>query len=155
MVCISRYLPSHHLKTEFPPVFNGVTITSVEPTTITFTNALGSDCRFVGQYDPFVINEGNQNTIVMLSSDSRIGYSNNVPRTLRCMRAHVEIPATGGAPAMTDYAIDFDGEVSTAVKAIDNEQRVIDHVYYDLAGRRVAQPTKGLYIFNGKKVMIP
>ena len=56
---------------------------------------------------------------------------------------------------MTDYAIDFDGEVSTAVKAIDNEQRVIDHVYYDLAGRRVAQPTKGLYIFNGKKVMIP
>jgi hypothetical protein len=109
----------------------------------------------VGQYDPFVINEGNQNTIVMLSSDSRIGYSNNVPRTLHCMRAHFEIPATGGAPAMTDYAIDFDGEVSTAVKAIDNEQRVIDHVYYDLAGRRVAQPTKGLYIFNGKKVMIP
>lgn len=87
----------------------------------------------------------------MLSSDSRIGYSNNVPRTLRCMRAHFEIPATGGAPAMTDYVIDFDGEVSTAVKAIDNEQRVIDHVYYDLAGRRVAQPTKGLYIFNGKK----
>ena len=26
--------------------------------------------------------------------------------------------------------------------------------YYDLQGRRVAQPTKGLYILNGKKVMI-
>ena len=26
--------------------------------------------------------------------------------------------------------------------------------YYDLQGRRVAQPTKGLYIVNGKKVVI-
>ncbi len=138
------------------PFFNGVTITSVEPTPVLFANALGSgDCSFVGQYDPFEINSSNKNSIVMLSSGSRIGYSNNVPRTLRCMRAHFEIPTTTSAPAMTDYAIDFDGEASTAMKAIDNGQWVIDHVYYDLAGRRVAQPTKGLYIFNGKKVMIP
>ena len=138
------------------PFFNGVTITSVEPTPVLFANALGSgDCSFVGQYDPFEINSSNKNSIVMLSSGNRIGYSNNVPRTLRCMRAHFEIPTTTSAPAMTDYAIDFDGEASTAVKAIDNGQWVIDHVYYDLAGRRVAQPTKGLYIFNGKKVMIP
>lgn len=138
------------------PFFNGVTITSVEPTPVLFANALGSGaCSFVGQYDPFEINSSNKNSIVMLSSGSRIGYSNNVPRTLRCMRAHFEIPTTTSAPAMTDYAIDFDGEASTAMKAIDNGQWVIDNVYYDLAGRRVVQPTKGLYIFNGKKVMIP
>jgi len=29
-----------------------------------------------------------------------------------------------------------------------------EEVYYDLQGRRVAQPTKGLYIVNGKKVII-
>lgn len=29
-----------------------------------------------------------------------------------------------------------------------------NNVYYDLQGRRVAQPTKGLYIVNGKKVII-
>lgn len=29
-----------------------------------------------------------------------------------------------------------------------------DNTYYDLSGRRVAQPTKGLYIVNGKKVII-
>lgn len=138
------------------PVFNGVTITSNAPTPVNFANAQGGGaCSFVGQYDPFAITDGNKNSIVMLSSGNRIGYSNNVPRTLRCMRAHFEIPTTTSAPAMTDYAIDFDGEASTAMKAIDNGQWVIDHVYYDLAGRRVAQPTKGLYIFNGKKVMIP
>ena len=138
------------------PFFNGVTITSVEPTPVLFANALGSgDCSFVGQYKPFVITSSNKNTIVMLSSGSRIGYSNNVPRTLRSMRAHFVIPTTTSAPAMTDYAIDFDGEASTAMKAIENGQWVIDNVYYDLAGRRVVQPTKGLYISNGKKVMIP
>lgn len=35
------------------------------------------------------------------------------------------------------------------VKHNDNENR-----YYDLQGRRVEQPTKGLYIVNGKKVFI-
>ena len=29
-----------------------------------------------------------------------------------------------------------------------------DKVVYNLAGQRVAQPTKGLYIVNGKKVII-
>ena len=29
-----------------------------------------------------------------------------------------------------------------------------DGIYYNLAGQRVAQPTKGLYIVNGKKVVI-
>ena len=138
------------------PSFNGVTITSNAPTAVTFANAQGGGaCSFVGQYKPFVITSSNKNTIVMLSSGSRIGYSNNVPRTLRSMRAHFVIPTTTSAPAMTDYAIDFDGEASTAMKAIENGQWVIDNVYYDLAGRRVVQPTKGLYISNGKKVMIP
>ncbi len=27
-------------------------------------------------------------------------------------------------------------------------------VYYDLSGRRVEHPTKGIYIINGKKVVI-
>ncbi len=29
-----------------------------------------------------------------------------------------------------------------------------DGVFYNIAGQRVAQPTKGLYIVNGKKVVI-
>ena len=45
------------------------------------------------------------------------------------------------------------GDDTTGVSAIDNGQLTIDN-YYDLQGRRVAQPTKGLYIVNGKKVVI-
>ena len=42
---------------------------------------------------------------------------------------------------------------TTGIKAIDNGQLTIDNVY-NLNGQRVAQPTKGLYIVNGKKVII-
>ena len=31
---------------------------------------------------------------------------------------------------------------------------VTDDQYYDLNGRRIAQPTKGIYIKNGKKIIV-
>lgn len=43
---------------------------------------------------------------------------------------------------------------ATSIRSIDNGQLTTDKVYYDLSGRRVAQPSKGLYIINGKKVMV-
>lgn len=42
---------------------------------------------------------------------------------------------------------------TTGVKAVDHSPLTIDN-YYDLQGRRVAQPAKGLYINNGKKVVV-
>lgn len=35
-----------------------------------------------------------------------------------------------------------------------NSEEIKDNNYYDLSGRRVMQPTKGLFIVNGKKVVI-
>ena len=46
----------------------------------------------------------------------------------------------------------FDETTGINATQIDNGQLTIDN-YYDLQGRRVAQPTKGLYIVNGKKVI--
>ena len=45
------------------------------------------------------------------------------------------------------------GDVLTGVETIDHSPLTIDH-YYDLQGRRVAQPAKGLYIINGRKVVV-
>ena len=42
---------------------------------------------------------------------------------------------------------------TTGIETIDNGQLTIDNAY-DLSGRRVAQPSKGLYIINGKKVIL-
>lgn len=45
---------------------------------------------------------------------------------------------------------------ATSIKAIDNGQPATDSTedYYDLSGRRVSKPTKGVFIQNGKKVVI-
>lgn len=45
---------------------------------------------------------------------------------------------------------------ATGIKAIDNGQPATDSAedYYDLSGRRVAQPAKGIYVKNGKKIVV-
>ena len=44
--------------------------------------------------------------------------------------------------------------ISTGINAVKREAITNNGEYYNLAGQRVAQPTKGLYIVNGKKVVI-
>ena len=51
-----------------------------------------------------------------------------------------------------DLTIIFEGE-TTGINAIENA-RVENGQFFNIAGQRVAQPTKGLYIVNGKKVVI-
>ena len=47
------------------------------------------------------------------------------------------------------------GDGTTGIKSIDNGKlKIEDDVYYNLNGQRVDKPGKGLYIHNGRKVMI-
>ena len=56
------------------------------------------------------------------------------------------------APAARELTISF-GE-ATGISAIAKSQEPNANGYYNLAGQRVAQPQKGLYIQDGKKVII-
>ena len=46
------------------------------------------------------------------------------------------------------------GDESTGIKVIDNGQMSIDNQVYNLQGQRVEKATKGLYIVDGKKVLV-
>ncbi len=46
------------------------------------------------------------------------------------------------------------GDDATGIDEVSSKREEVRSDYYDLQGRRVAQPTKGLYIVNGKKVII-
>ena len=48
----------------------------------------------------------------------------------------------------------FDDDETTALTLVNSEKRIVNNDYFDLQGRRVAQPTKGLYIVNGRKIVI-
>ena len=68
--------------------------------------------------------------------------------TLAAGKAYLAI-AVSGARALE---MSFEDDV-TAIEAV-KAQNVENVQYFNLAGQRVAQPTKGLYIVNGKKVII-
>lgn len=51
------------------------------------------------------------------------------------------------------FAIRMGDGVVTGINAIDNSQLTNDS-YYNLKGQRIANPTKGLYIKNGKKMIV-
>lgn len=51
-------------------------------------------------------------------------------------------------------ALIFDDEATTSIQAVEKKQVVNDNVYFTLSGQRVQNPTRGLYIVNGKKVII-
>ena len=46
-----------------------------------------------------------------------------------------------------------DGDV-TGISEIEKMRDGENETFFNLAGQRVAQPTKGLYIVNGKKIII-
>lgn len=57
----------------------------------------------------------------------------------------VEFVDLDGTTSITEITIDGAGNIGSAVE---------EGVYYDLSGRRVENPTTGIYILNGKKVLV-
>ena len=64
-------------------------------------------------------------------------------------KAYLEF--TGVVPAPT---LSFDFNNSTGINTVQGSGLKVNGEYYNLAGQRVANPTKGLYIVNGKKVIV-
>ena len=74
---------------------------------------------------------------------------NATAATVPAGKAYLEFAEVISAPELD---IVFNGDV-TGISSIDNGQLTIDN-YFDLQGRKVVQPAKGLYIVNGRKVII-
>jgi hypothetical protein len=55
------------------------------------------------------------------------------------------------SPAPTLF---FNFNDMTGIDEVRSQKEEVKGAYYNLAGQRVAQPTKGLYIVNGKKVIV-
>lgn len=69
----------------------------------------------------------------------------------RCYLTANDVPDVNNARSLR---IVFGSDI-TGVNEVSAKKSVIeDGIYYNLSGQRVAQPTRGLYIVNGKKVFI-
>ena len=70
--------------------------------------------------------------------------------TIAANKAYLPATAVAGAPALS---VVFGDDETTSI-ATPKTTVVTDDQYYDLSGRRIALPTKGIYIKNGKKFIV-
>ena len=96
--------------------------------------------------------DGTYNNYILNFVDGKAGFYQANNKKVAAGKAYLQVPVANGAKALT--IVWNDGE-TTGIK--DNYEFGImnsDAATYDLSGRKVANPAKGLYIKNGKKFIV-
>ncbi len=98
------------------------------------------------------ITEEDKPTLLVLGNGSNgVGFYNPSSTTLKENRAFLTVDAVTGE-ATNGLRLEFGGETTgiTATETLNNANAPI----YDLSGRRVANPVKGIYVKGGKKIYV-
>jgi hypothetical protein len=104
-----------------------------------------------------VVMKGTYNNIAAVDHDDYVLSNSNLYKvnstvTLKPFRAYFTETA-GGSVKANVISLNFDDTETGLINLNDNDTHH-DNKVYDLSGRQVAQPRRGLYIINGKKVVI-
>lgn len=97
----------------------------------------------------------NANYYILTVKNGRVVFAQaNTQATVPSDKAYLDLSGVSGARARTirlSFSNNDDG--TTAINSIENEQTSNNDIY-NMTGQRVANPTKGFYIINSKKVII-
>lgn len=99
-------------------------------------------------------NDANYTNYVLASQGGKVVFApvtGNNTAPVKAGQAALSLQTAGtGARALS---ISFDDE-ATGINTVESNTSIENDVIYNLRGQRVSQPTKGLYIVGGKKVMV-
>ncbi len=144
------------------PTFTNVTISSTAP-----TDAEGTAANFHGIYAPYSTG-GENKKMLYLGADNKVYYPSK-SRTINAFRAYFTLnngieagdPASTSALAARAFVLNFDdGETTGITDVKSNSSLFAPHSslsgWYTINGRKLnGKPTiKGLYIYNGKGIVI-
>ena len=92
--------------------------------------------------------------LTAVEADTYYGLSGNTFKkvnagTVPAGKALLPASEVSGARELT-----FVFDEATGISTMHNTQCIMHNDFYNLAGQKVANPSKGLYIMNGKKVII-
>ena len=124
------------------PVFANVTLTAAAPQTVTNGNY-----SFVGLYSPTEL--ATNKTELFLRSDGNLYYPAAGNARLAGMRAYFKVPGGQQVRLMAD-----DADVTGIIGVGQHRTTDDGNALYDLQGRRVTQLKKGVYVRDGKKIII-
>ncbi len=111
-----------------------------------YSNAPVSGTALTGNY--FAIPFDGATNYVLGTDGTKVGFFHWNGDVLKANRAYIAGEAAGGAKGFY-----LDDSFATAIQKLTDAADG-NAIYYDLSGRRVAEPKQGLYIVNGKKVVV-
>lgn len=140
------------------PANKGVLLVSDNATSATFTLAndadvtvIDNDLKGVNDITELTNVENSEQVRIFSTKDGVVGFykPNSTITSLAANKAYVMAPAKEGA-----LALNFDGNVTGINSVSDNAAMPNNVEIYDLAGRRVSHAVKGVYVVNGKKIIV-
>ena len=97
--------------------------------------------------------DGNYKNYILNKVNGEVGFYRSYNNSVAKGRAYLQV-STSSVSGVQSFTNLFDGE-TTAIDSITTaDEQTQDNVFYDLSGRRVNNPQRGLYIVNGKKVLV-
>ena len=94
-------------------------------------------------------NDGTTNYVLAVQNEKAVfAYIDGVSATLGKGKAYLHLDGAPAAPYLS-----FEGGETTGIGNV-NRETITNNQYYTLDGRRVENPSNGVYIVNGKKVVI-
>ena len=129
------------------PTFKNVTISNV-------TNPCefaSGEVKFIGYYDAFDITTPANDDIYYMKADNTLAHTGK-PRTLKAFRAYFQFGENVIQSART-FVLDFgDGSQATSISSLPAD--MLEGDWYTVSGMKVETLKKGIYISNGKKVVV-
>ena len=135
------------------PVFSNVTISSTTPESVTSGDGM---VTFKGTYSP--VDFTPNRSILYLGAENKLYYP-NADMTLGACRAYFQLNDGIEANAFSlNFDDDGDNGETTGIVEMSDVRGMMSDAWYTLDGRKIANghklTAKGLYIQNGKKVVI-
>lgn len=110
-----------------------------------------------GNYETKTVSADDNGWYAFSSGKFSLQTTNSIGHTLPPMRFYLTITDADGnsISSAKNYQINmFVDDDPTGISGVETNVEPVNEVIYDLQGRSVTNPSKGIYIINGKKVII-
>jgi hypothetical protein len=112
-----------------------------------FTSA---NVDFIPTLGKTTIEGSDAKAVLFLAENNTLKNPESLPANMKGFRAYFQLK---NVPAAARFTLDFGDGETTGIMDINRETITNNH-YYDLQGRKVNATQKGVYIVNGKKLVI-